>query len=106
LQSHKNNHTSQQEFPGTKPPSKEYTWIDHGSICICSRGWSYWAPIGGEALGPAKAGPPAQCRAMSKQGGGKWWLVERGNTLIEEGGGGWDIAFMDRKPGKGITFEI
>jgi len=30
----------------------------HGSSCTCSRGWPCWAPMGGEALGPAKAGPP------------------------------------------------
>jgi len=31
----------------------------HGSNYICSRGWPCWAPMGGEALGPAKAGPPS-----------------------------------------------
>jgi len=33
-----------------------------------------WAPVGGEALGPAKAGPP-QCRGMSVWGGRKGWVV-------------------------------
>jgi len=39
--------------------------------------------MGGEALGPAKAGQhPHQCRGMSG------WVDGWGNTLIEEGGMG------------------
>jgi len=30
----------------------------------------------------------------------------RGNTIIEEGRGELDRGFMDRKLGKGITFEM
>jgi len=29
-----------------------------------------------------------------------------GETLIQEGGGGWDRRFMDEKPGQGLTFEM
>jgi len=59
----------------------------HSSSCICSRG-SGWAPMIGEALGPAKAGhPPQECRGMS--GGGKDGLGS-GNTLIEE----WEVDGM------------
>jgi len=29
-----------------------------------------------------------------------------GNTLTEEGEGGWDRQFMNRKLGKGVTFEM
>jgi len=39
-------------------------------------------------------------------GGGKRWVVGWGNTLIDEGVGGWDKEFMDVKPGKGITLDI
>ena len=31
----------------------------HGSSCICSRGWSYLASMGGEALGSVKARCPS-----------------------------------------------
>jgi len=62
--------------------------------------------MGGDALGPAKAEPPlpptvGECHG-SEAGRG---VVEEGDTLIE-GGGGWDRGLMDRKPVKGITFEM
>jgi len=41
------------ELPGTKPPTKEYTWREY--IHVCSRGWHCLASIGREALGPVKA---------------------------------------------------
>jgi hypothetical protein len=47
------------ELPGTKPPTKEYTWKDHGSSRICSRGWPCLASVGGEALGPVKVPSPS-----------------------------------------------
>jgi hypothetical protein len=31
----------------------------HGSSCICSRGWTYLASMGGETLGPVKASCPS-----------------------------------------------
>jgi len=43
--------------------------------------------MGGEALGPAKAGPP-QCREISGQRDRKRCVVGWGSTLIEEGGEG------------------
>jgi hypothetical protein len=46
------------ELPGTKPPTKEYMWRDHGSSCICNRGWPCWSSIG-EVLGPVKAQCPS-----------------------------------------------
>jgi len=33
-------------------------------------------------------------------------LLGRGNTLIEEVVGVWDVGLMFRKPGKGIIFEM
>jgi len=59
--------------------------------------------MGGEALGPVKAGPPSvgKCQVGRQQVGG---LLGRGNTLIEEGGGKIGWGFMDRKLGKGTTF--
>jgi len=53
--------------------------LTHGSSCICSRGWPCWTPMGGEALGPAKAGPPSigkyQDREVEGVGG---WVGGRG----------------------------
>ena len=47
------------ELPGTKSPTKEYTWRDPWFQCICSRGWPCWLSMGGEDLGPAKARDPS-----------------------------------------------
>jgi len=43
--------------------------------------------MGGESLGPAKAGPPRQCRGISGWGGGNGGWLGRGNTFIGEGKG-------------------
>jgi len=43
------------KLPGTKPPTKEYTGNTHGFSWICSRGLSYLASLGGEALGSVEA---------------------------------------------------
>jgi hypothetical protein len=44
------------QLPGTKPPTKEYIHqCVHGSSYIFSRGLSYLASMGGEALGLVKA---------------------------------------------------
>lgn len=45
-------------------------------------------------------------KGMSGQGGRNRGLLERGNSLIEEGGGEWDRWLMDGKSGKGITFKM
>ena len=78
----------------------------HSFRCICSRGWPCWTPIGEEALGPAKAG----LTSVGEYQGGEVgrWVFGRGNILIEEGegngiGGEW---FIDKKQGKGLTFEM
>jgi len=77
LQPRKNNHTNQPELPGTKPPSKDYTWTDHGSNCIGSRGWPCWEPMEGEALGPTKVGPTTTTTSVGEWRGagtgGGWW---------------------------------
>jgi hypothetical protein len=44
------------KLPGAKPPTKEYTWGEPmASSCIWSRGWPYWASMGGKPLGPVEA---------------------------------------------------
>ena len=48
------NQSDPPKFPGTKPPTKEYTWT-HGSSCACSIGLPYLASLGGEPLGPVDA---------------------------------------------------
>jgi len=48
--------------------------------------------VEGEALGPAKVGPPVQ----GEYGGN--------NHMWKEERRGWRL--MDRKPGRGITFEM
>jgi len=50
--------------------------------------------------------PPPSVGECQGREMGRGRLLERGNTLIEEGGGRWDRGLMDRKPRKGITFEM
>jgi len=90
------------ELPGTKLPTKAYTW-SHGSSRICSRGWHCLASIGGEALGPVKA----PFTSVGEYQGDEVGVGGRGSTLIEAGGGGGDrgCAGGGGKLGKGITFE-
>jgi hypothetical protein len=47
------------ELPGTKAPTKSYTWSDTCLHLICSRGWHCLASLGGEALGPVNAQFPS-----------------------------------------------
>jgi len=58
----------------------------HGFSFICSRGWPFGAPMGREALVPAKVRP--QCRKMSWQRGKNGRYLGRGNNLIEGRGMG------------------
>jgi len=50
-----------------------YPKITHGqthvSSCMCSKGCPCWAPMGGEALGPAKAGPTSVGECQGWGGG-------------------------------------
>jgi hypothetical protein len=98
LQPHRKNNNINQadlptpEIPGTKPPTKEYTWRKHGSSHICSRGWPCWASMGGEALGPLKA----LCPSIQGREGRSGWA---GNTLIEAGVREWDRGLGAGKPG-------
>jgi len=57
------------------------------------------APVEGEALGPAKGGLPVQ---RNVGGGYKGWLIGEKSLWWRENG----RVIMDRKPGKGITFEM
>jgi len=59
------------------------------------------APVEWEGLGPAKVGPPVQ----RNNGRGMIREVDGGEEHPYRGGGG-DRGLMDRKPGKGITFEM
>ena len=61
LQLHRKNNNINQpdpwppELPETKPPTKEYTWRNHGSSFIYSRGWPCQVVMEGETLDPVKA---------------------------------------------------
>jgi hypothetical protein len=61
-------------LPGTKPPTKEYTWRDPWLhvYCTCSRGWPCRASIEREALGPMKSGCPSvgECQYKEARVGG------------------------------------
>jgi len=90
LQPHrKNNNINQPEplaLPGTKLPTKEYTWRNPCSISICSRGWHCLASIEGEVLGSMKA---------SFLGVGECQDVE-----VEVGG--WEGEHPHRSRGRGV----
>lgn len=55
------------------------------------------------SCGPVNAVFPrvGECQLWGA-GGGRW----EGGILIEAGRGGGDRRFADKKPGKGITFEM
>jgi len=55
------------ELPGTKTPI--HMEGPHGSSCICSRGLSYLATVGGEALGLVEAQFPRVGRCQGCQVG-------------------------------------
>jgi len=50
--------STNQSSQGLKYYTKNLHGLTHGSSCICIRGWPYWPPMEGEALGPAKFEPP------------------------------------------------
>jgi hypothetical protein len=62
---------------GLNHQSKKTHGGTHGSSCICSRGWPYWASMGGEALGLVKVIYPSvgECQGQEAGVGG---LVSRG----------------------------
>jgi len=59
------------------------------------------APVEGEALGPAKVGPPSSGNVR----GGKSSEDLDGGTPVSGRGREWE-GLINRKPGKGITFEM
>ena len=59
--------------------------------------------MGREALGPVKAQCPSVGECQGREVGVGRWV---GSTLIEAGGGGWYMGFLEGKPRKGITFEM
>jgi len=59
LQPHKNSSANQPELPGTKPLPKDYIWTDPWLQLHMQQRMAFWAPIEGEAIGPAKAGFPS-----------------------------------------------
>jgi hypothetical protein len=56
---HRRNNNMKQPVPpelqGLNHQPKNTHGRTHFSSCICSRGWSCWSSMGGEALGPVKA---------------------------------------------------
>jgi hypothetical protein len=62
---------------GLNHQSKKTHCGTHGSSCICSRGWSRWSSMGGEALGPVKVLCPriGECQGQEAAVG---WLGSRG----------------------------
>jgi len=62
--------------------------------------------LGGEALGPTKAGHSSVEECQGGEMGRQEGEMGRENTVLEEGGGRWDRGLMDGKPGKGIRFEM
>jgi hypothetical protein len=88
------NQTVSPALPGTKPPTKEYTWLQlhmyHRMALLVINGrrgpWSceYFLP---------------QCRGIPGPGSGSGWVGEQGD-------GGGDRELLEGKPGLGITFEM
>jgi hypothetical protein len=86
------------ELPATKPPTKITHGGNHGSSHICSRGWTCWTSMEGEALGPVKTRCLSVGECQNREVGvGK--LLNRGRG---DGIGG----FSEGKQKKGLIFEI
>jgi hypothetical protein len=64
----------------------------HDSSPICSRGWSSWSSMGGEALGPMKAGCTSVGECQGREAGVSR-LVSRGSG---EGIGGFQRGNQER----------
>jgi hypothetical protein len=75
------------------PPLPPRACVSSG---ICSRGWPSWPSMGGEALGLVKIICPST---------GQYQGQETGVGGLESGGGGCR-GILERKLGKGITFEM
>jgi hypothetical protein len=73
-----------------------------GSGSICVRGWPCCTAVGGVALGSEGVG----CSSLGECPGGWWeWVGGCGSTFIEAGEEGGDMGVVERRPGKGTTFE-
>jgi hypothetical protein len=56
--------------------------LTHGSSCICSREWPCWTSVGGEALGPEKAGCPSVGKCQDREVGvGELVIRGRGDGI-------------------------
>ena len=64
-----NNQSEAPELSGNKPPYKAYTWRGSWLLCICSRGWTFWASMRGEALGPMNTGCPSLEESQGRKAG-------------------------------------
>ena len=85
LQPHKKNNIVQPDpksFQGQNHHPKSTHGVNHCSRCICNTGWSCWASMRGEALGPMKAQCPSvgECQGQEAGVGG---LVRGGRVQRE-----------------------
>jgi hypothetical protein len=85
-------HSGLANFKSTPPPPKACV-----SSCTCSRGWPNRPSMGEEALGLSKIICP---RTGERQG------QEAGVGGLQSRAGGGYGGLSERKPGKGITFEM
>jgi len=84
LQTHRKNNSVNQPDPRSSQELNHQPKSTHGrslsSSYISSRGWSCWASMGGEALGPVKV----RCPSMGKQ-----WMGGCGSTPYRSRGWGY-----------------
>ena len=91
MQLHRKNNNIKQpdplpKFPGTKPPTKEYTWGGGTHDWIHSRGWPCQSSLGGEPLSPVEVvevPKVGKARTLRQEGVGR-----QGSTLTEARCGG------------------
>lgn len=91
-----------QDFPGTNPPPKSIHGRVHGSCYIYSRGLSYLASVGGDALGPVEPWCPIKGECEKDESVTSGYLGrERKDPLRGKGKGN-----VVGRPRKRTTFEI
>ena len=97
----KNNIINQPEIPGTKPPSKEYTWSDPWLQLHLLQRMALLGISGQRGSWSCEDLMSSEDWQGREVGVGGWV-----NTLIEGGGGCGRGLRGERNLGKGISFEV
>ena len=77
-----------QNFWGMDHPPKNVHGVTYGTGHICSRRWSCWTSVGGEALGPKGVQCPSVGEYQGRRRGVGGWRAPSWRQVEEESIGG------------------